>query len=119
MPCAVRLASFVRDWWKLAAGITAVVSSLSCGGCAYSYVDDQGNVHAVGLMSIVVQPAPADGPIAGNIVSIMAVGLAAGSNAQGGYLAIGYSRQVTAALRDNVVVTGNPIAALDGVPTSH
>lgn len=90
------------------------LATIACGGCAYSYVDEQGATHAIGLMSVVVHRPPQDGPIAGDVVGITTIGVAAGSNAQGGYLALGYSRQTTAALRDDVVVKGNPVEALNG-----
>jgi len=70
-------------------------------------------------MSVVIRPSAEDGPLAGDVVAITTIGLAAGSNAQGGYLVLGYSRQTTAALRDDVTVRGNPIAALDEASMQH
>jgi len=108
-----------RRRWNASVLAILGISLVTCSGCAYSYVDEQGATHAIGLMSVVVQPAARDGPIAGDIVGITAIGLAAGTNAQGGYLAVGYSQQTTAALRNDVVVRGNPVAALDGASAQH
>jgi hypothetical protein len=67
-------------------------------------------------MSVVIEPSPKDGRLAGNVVAITALGLVAGSNAQGKYLALGYDRQATASIRDNVVVIGNPMLAINESP---
>ncbi len=64
-------------------------------------------------MCVVFHSPPADSPLAGTEVDIKAFGAAAGTNAQGSYFALGYSRETTVSLRDNVVVSGDPIAALN------
>jgi hypothetical protein len=45
-------------------------------------------------------------------VEITSVGLSVGRTTQGGYLTAGYNREVSAALRDNALVLGNPLALL-------
>jgi hypothetical protein len=49
-------------------------------------------------------------PFAGDVVDVTSAGISVGSTPQGGFLTLGYSRQVTAALRNNVLVLGDPLA---------
>jgi hypothetical protein len=99
--------------YATSARLAICLVSLCCGSCAFSYTDQSGTHHVIGLVAVDTRPAGTDSPLAGDIVSITSIGVAAGSNAQGGYLAFGYSRQTTAALRDDIVVRGDPVAALE------
>jgi hypothetical protein len=81
-------------------------------GCALSYTDAAGDHHAIGLLDIVVRPSPAPQTFAGSVVEITSLGFSVGRTAQGGYLTAGYNREVTAALRDNALVLGNPVALI-------
>jgi hypothetical protein len=89
--------------------------TLTCQGCAISYTDEAGDHHAIGLLDIVVRPSAAPQTFAGSVVEITSLGLSVGRTAQGGYLTAGYNREVTAALHDNALVLGNPIAPLSPV----
>jgi len=92
----------------------ALLATLATGlsGCAFSYIDSQGDLHAIGLLDMSVRAAASPATLAGDVVEITSLGLSLGRNAQGGYLNAGFSRQTTAALRDNALVIGNPITAL-------
>ena len=86
-----------------------------CQGCALSYMDEHGDRHMIGLLDVTVHSPAAPETFAGSVVEITSFGLSVGHTAQGGYLTAGYNREVTAALRDNALVLGNPIALLSAV----
>jgi hypothetical protein len=89
-----------------------VVLATGLSGCAFTYTDANGDRHAVGLLDVTVRAPPAPETLAGDVVEVTSLGLSIGQTAQGGYLTAGYNRQTTAALRDNALVIGNPVAAL-------
>src|ERR1700688_3766805 len=93
-----------------------LVLGTGLGGCAFSYTDANGDRHAIGLVDITVRAPAASETLAGDIVEVTSLGLSVGQNAQGGYLTAGYNHQTTAALRDNALVLGNPVAALTQNP---
>ena len=82
------------------------------GGCAFSYMDANGDRHAVGLLDVTVRAPAAPETFAGDVVEMTSLGLSIGQTAQGGYLTAGFNRETTAALRDNALVLGNPVTAL-------
>ncbi len=92
----------------------ALIAALAIGlcGCAFTYTDASGDRHVIGLVDMTVRAPAAPATLAGDVVEIISLGLSLGQNAQGGYLTAGFNRQTTAALRDNALVIGNPIAAL-------
>ena len=94
------------------AAVFAAMTASACQSCAYTYFDANGDRHAVGLMDITLR-APRDlATVAGDVIELTAIGVSVGQTAQGGYLTVGFSREATAALRDNALVIGNPISAL-------
>lgn len=92
--------------------LVAAVLALQCQGCAFSYTDVNGNRHTIGMVDITVHPPAAPETFAGDVVEVTALGLIVSTTAQGGHLALGYSHEATAALRDNVLVLGNPALPL-------
>lgn len=106
----------MRGTGKLPRGIRrcAVLAALagSLCGCAVTYTDSNGDLHTIGLLDMTVRAPAALETFAGDIVEVTSLGVSIGQNAQGGYLTAGFNRQTTAALRDNALVLGNPIAAL-------
>lgn len=78
--------------------------------CSYSYTDEAGNRRVIGLVDMTVAPGGEGGTFAGNVVDVTTVGVAAAQNAQGFHLSLGYTRDTTAAIRDNALVAGNPLA---------
>src|SRR5438552_11304200 len=89
-----------------------LVLGTGLGGCAYTYTDANGDRHAIGLVDSTVRAPAAPETLTGDVVEVTSLGVSIGQNAQGGYLTAGYSRETTAALRDNALVIGNPITAL-------
>ena len=86
--------------------------ALASQACALSYTDTNGNRHTIGLVDISVHAPGAPQTFAGDVVDVAAVGITAGRTAQGGYITFGYSHEVSAALRDNALVVGNPLDPL-------
>ena len=84
--------------------------------CAVGYINSNGDRHAIGLLDVVVRAPAAPDTLAGDVVEITSLGLSVGQNAQGGFVTAGYSRQTTAALRDNALVLGDPVTALRPIP---
>jgi hypothetical protein len=96
----------------LKTSLSAALLATGPSGCAFTYIDSRGDLHAIGLLDMTVRAAAAPATLAGDVVEITSLGLSLGQNAQGGYLTAGFNRQTTAALRDNALVIGNPVAAL-------
>jgi hypothetical protein len=95
------------------------VLALACQACAISYTDTNGDRHTIGLADVTVHPPAAPETFAGDVVEVTTLGLIVSKTAQGGHVALGYSHEATAALRDNVLVIGNPalpLAASDQAP---
>jgi hypothetical protein len=89
---------------------TAAAALLLLGGCAVSYVDDDGTRHIIGFASIVIPPPDRHEPTAGNIIDLTTIGLSLNDMPDGQSITLGYSRAVTATLKDNALVLGNPLA---------
>lgn len=85
---------------------------LPCQACAVSYIDANGDRHTIGLVDITVHSPAAPETFAGDVVELTTLGLVLSKTAQGGHFALGYSHEATAALRDNVLVLGNPTLPL-------
>ena len=88
--------------------LLAVIVSILCSGCAYSYVADDGSRRLIGLVDMRIQPE-ADPTYAGSVVDIRSVGLSMHQNEQGTNLSAGYSREITAVIRNHALVKGNPL----------
>lgn len=115
---------FVREGgisptYRLAACRALIIALLSCcAACAFNYTDANGHRHTVGIVDITTYAPAAPQTFAGDVVDVASVGLTAGRNAQGGYLALGYNHEITAALRENALVVGDPLSAADAPKTS-
>jgi hypothetical protein len=93
--------------WLVAAALCG-----SCISCSINYTDSNGNRHIIGLVDYTVHPSAAPDTFAGDVVDVTSLGLSVGNTPERTFLAIGYSREVTASLRNNIVVVGNPLALL-------
>jgi hypothetical protein len=108
------LAAHVRAACKHDVRLWAIVLlAIPCQACALTYADTNGNRHVVGLVDVSIHPPGAPQTLAGDVVEITSLGVSVGSTPQGGFLTVGYSRNVTATLRDNALVLGNPVTALE------
>jgi hypothetical protein len=108
MPVTKGICGFRCSAWLL----TVIVAALPCQGCAVDYTDADGNRHVIGLADVTIHPSHDQGTFAGDVVDVTSAGISIGRTPQGGFVTIGYSREVTAALRDNVLVLGNPTSLL-------
>lgn len=113
MGCAYRSDRYQEATIRARALLLCVVTVAS-SGCTYTYVDQSGNHRTLGLgiVDIVVRSAANLDPVAGDIVDITTFGISVGRTAQGGYLTAGYNHEVSAALRDDALVLGNPVSAI-------
>lgn len=96
-------------------GARLVVSALAAmflAACSYSYVDAEGTRHVMGLVSLEMRPNEDNETIAGEVMEVRAVGLSVYSNPETTSLTLGYSHIVSGQLRNNVLVLGDPVAAL-------
>jgi hypothetical protein len=96
--------------------LVSSILELPCQACALDYTDTHGDQHVIGLVDIPVHASGAPQTFAGDVVDITPVGISVGSTPQGGFVSIGYNREVNAVLRNHVLVVGNPVAVLDSPP---
>ncbi len=94
--------------------VLCLLSIIATQGCAVSYTDKAGDRHVIGLVDVTLRHPPDNQTFAGDVVELTTFGLSAGRTAQGGYLTAGYNHEVTAELRDNALVIGNPVERLAG-----
>lgn len=102
----------LRSFIRYICACLAILLALLCNACTFRYIDADGNRHMIGLMDITIHPPAMPQTFAGNVVDVTTIGLTASQTAQGGYIALGYSRESTAELRDNALVVGNPLDPL-------
>ena len=86
----------------------ALSISIALNGCAYSYVDESGVKHIIGLVNINIETLPEEGTYAGKVVDMQTVGITVNSTDKGGSIAIGYNRDVSGYIKDHALVMGNP-----------
>lgn len=101
------------------AQMAALGAAVLLSGCAVSYDDGNGVRHVIGLTSTRIVSADKSATLAGDVVTVEAVGVLVSRNAQGDTLSIGYSSLSTAAIRNNALVAGNPIDAVDKIIRSE
>lgn len=95
---------------RSAQGLLVLGCALLSSGCAVSYVADDGSRHIIGFAQIVIPPADSAMPTAGNVIDLTTIGLSLNDMPEGQSLTLGYSHAVTATLKDNSLVLGNPLA---------
>ena len=81
------------------------------GGCSVTFVDEGGRKHVLGLVHLTV--APSEGPTAGDVVGVQTLGLSIYETPIHSGIALGWHSERTAALKNNVLVIGNPMTALN------
>jgi hypothetical protein len=89
----------------------ALVGAILLNGCAYSYIGADGARHVFGFVDLTIKSAADSTRFAGDVVDVTTIGASYMQTPQGGSITLGYSRNVTAALRDNAFVTGDPLTA--------
>jgi hypothetical protein len=85
-------------------------SCIALSGCAYSYVDEDGARHVIGLVDLKLLPSHDDAAFAGHVVDLSTLGISLNENPSGSSFTIGYSREVSGYLRNHVLVVGDPLA---------
>ena len=93
---------------RIVASLALIVGS----GCAIAYRDESGAMHAIGLLDVTTRAPNIESAVAGDVVEVTTVGLALLRSDDGDRLTLGYNRQASARLKDNVFVIGNPVKAL-------
>lgn len=78
-------------------------------GCAYSYVDERGSRHVLGLVHIELAAPDRDPTFAGHVVDLSTFGISLNGNPSGNSFTIGYSREVTGYLRNHALALGDPL----------
>jgi hypothetical protein len=109
LPAPDYIRGFGRSPWLLA----VIIAALPCQGCAVDYTDPDGSRHVIGLVDLTIHRSYDPATFAGEVVDVTSAGVSIGRTPQGGFVTLGYSREVTAALRNNVLVLGNPTALLN------
>ena len=79
--------------------MTALVES-----CAFTYVDDQGATHVLGLVNMKIAPPITTAYTVAESVQIQSVGLSIYSTPINRGLALGYNREHLASVHDNAAV---------------
>lgn len=113
--CSSRSVCFVQP---LGVAHTLALAGLftAMTGCAVTYEADDGSRHIFGFSKIEIRPPTDPVAIAGHVADVTIVGLAIHNTHEHGGLVLGYSRDVGAAIRDNVLVLGNPMQAIQPPP---
>lgn len=91
-----------------------LAADLLLAGCAATWTDADGARHVVGLVNLTIRPAVPESAIAGEIVETEIVGLGVYALPWHGGVVLGWSRDVSGALKNDVLVQGDPVAALAG-----
>ena len=93
--------------------IVFAASILASAGCAYHFVDTNGNQRIVGFVDIETKLANNSAEFAGELVKLQTFGLLVSSNPVGSSMALGYDSEVFAQLKNNSLVVGNPLNAIN------
>lgn len=105
-------ASARRTLWSLDRarhGARVLAIPLALSSCAAVYTNPDGTKHVVGLVRVSIRPATDAVALAGDVVDVTVLGLGVYSTPPHSGLVLGYSREVTASIRDNALVLGNPL----------
>src|SRR4051812_33370080 len=95
-------------------GRVAVVTFLCVAtvGCAVVYDDSDGTKHIMGLANVEVRPPGSGVTIAGDVIDVKIIGLGIYMTQAYSGVVVGYSREISAAVRDNALVLGNPLQTI-------
>lgn len=94
-------------WCFFGAAVALLLTS-----CTYSYTAEDGARRVIGLVDMTIQPPHNDRDIAGDLVDIRSIGIGVHESPQSVSFTLGYHRHVSALLRDNALVLGNPLSAI-------
>jgi len=97
----------------------ALLATLASASCAWSATEADGTRRIIGFVDMEVRPAADPGVVAGQVVDIRAFGVSIIDTPDGSSAALGWQRHVAASLRNDVLVAGNPLAALEKRPDQN
>ena len=80
---------------------------------AWSDTGADGTRRIIGFVDMEVRPAADPRTVAGEVVDIRTIGLSLLDTDGGTSLALGWQRHIAASLRDDALVLGNPLTALN------
>jgi hypothetical protein len=86
------------------------LSTMTLQGCALKYIDKEGAQRIIGLVNMKIEEAQPDATFAGHVVDMQVLGLGVSQNAAGINFTLGYGREISGYLRDDVQVFGDPLA---------
>lgn len=89
---------------------TGLLCALILSGCSYSYLDQNGARHVVGLVDMTIAASGDRSSYAGDVVDISGIGVAFSAAPDGWNFSVGYTRETFAGLRDNAMIVDNPLA---------
>jgi len=90
----------------------AISSTVLLGGCSYSYVDEDGATHVIGIGYVKIAPPGDSDAIAGNVVSQTNVGVGVSRIGETVFFNLGYASHAYGKMKDSALVIGDPICAI-------
>ena len=87
--------------------IGVLILALGSAGCAYSYKDDQGIYHTVGLVSMSVELSDEYPDSAGTTIEVSSIGLSGQRTPLMSSITIGYNREQITGLKNDVLLLDN------------
>jgi hypothetical protein len=84
--------------------ICVALLCLLAESCAFTYVDDQGAKHVLGLVNMKIEPPVTAGKTVAESVQIQSVGVSVYSTPINRGLSIGYNQENLTAVHDNTVL---------------
>ena len=93
--------------------MVALLSATASASCAWSDTGADGTRRIIGFVDMEVRPAADPRTVAGEVVDIRTIGLSLLDTDGGTSLALGWQRHIAASLRDDALVLGNPLTALN------
>ena len=81
-----------------------LIAAFDLGGCAYSYVDEDGRRRVIGLVDMTLPRASSPAPGDGAITEIRTIGLSVYRGPVDSHIALGYNASKIAAVPPNTVL---------------
>lgn len=94
---------------KFSAILIATIGFIFLASCSKTTVHDDGSVTMAGLMHVTIKSTEAPETFAGNVIDTRSIGVSIYQSELSSGLTIGTNRVSVAALKNNVLVTGDPI----------
>ena len=69
--------------------VLILIMNILLNGCAYSYIDDNGVKHIIGLVNVEITTSPDEGMYAGKIIDLRSFGVSVNKINEGGSISLG------------------------------